>query len=86
MHEMPDIRLSSVQPGRLAFVQAIENAELKPKLMEMGIVKGQALFVLFKAPLGDPIAVNVNGYILSLRLDEADLIRVELTEETKKNT
>lgn len=72
--------LSNVQPGNLVYVQWVENGVLKPKLMEMGIVKGQPLYVLFKAPLGDPIAVDVNGYILSLRLDEARLINVEIPD------
>ncbi len=72
--------LSNVQPGNLVYVQWVENGVLKPKLMEMGIVKGQPLYVLFKAPLGDPIAVDVNGYILSLRLDEARLIHVEIPD------
>lgn len=73
--------LSNVQPGNLVYVQGVENGVLKPKLMEMGIVKGQPLFVLFKAPFGDPIAIDVNGYILSLRLDEARLINVELPDQ-----
>lgn len=45
--------------------------------MEMGLLPGKAVTVLFRAPLGDPIAIDVNGYILSLRLDEAALILVE---------
>lgn len=72
--------LSNVQPGNLVYVQGVENGVLKPKLMEMGMVKGQPLYVLFKAPFGDPIAVDVNGYILSLRLDEARLINVEIPD------
>ena len=72
--------LSNVQPGNLVYVQGVENGVLKPKLMEMGMVKGQPLYMLFKAPFGDPIAVDVNGYILSLRLDEARLINVEIPD------
>jgi len=33
--------------------------------------------VLFKAPFGDPIAVDVDGYVLSLRKSEADLVQIE---------
>ncbi len=43
----------------------------------MGIMEGKQLKVLFRAPFGDPIAVDVGGYILSLRKDEAELIEVE---------
>jgi ferrous iron transport protein A len=77
--------LSNVEPGNLVYVQGLENSDLKTKMMEMGIVKGQPLFVLFKAPFGDPIAIDVNGYVLSLRLDEARLIRVEASQESTRN-
>lgn len=45
--------------------------------MEMGLLPGRKVTVLFRAPLGDPMAIDVNGYILSLRLDEAAMIQVE---------
>jgi Fe2+ transport system protein FeoA len=50
--------------------------------MEMGLIKGKEITILFKAPLGDPIAIDVQGYVLSLRLDEAALIQVEEALET----
>jgi Fe2+ transport system protein FeoA len=43
----------------------------------MGLVVGKEICILFKAPFGDPIAIDVQGYVLSLRLDEAKLIEVE---------
>lgn len=69
--------LSSIAPGQTVQVTYIESSALKPKLMEMGVVKGKEITVLFRAPFGDPIAVDVHGYILSLRLDEAALIQVD---------
>lgn len=68
--------LSSIPSGETVIVEAVKNAALKPKLMEMGFIHGKALTVLFRAPFGDPIAVDIQGYILSLRLDEAALIEV----------
>lgn len=55
----------------------IVESELKPKLLEMGLYPGKAVEVLFRAPFGDPIAVDVSGYTLSMRLSEANLIEVE---------
>ncbi|MBP5983119.1 MAG: ferrous iron transport protein A [Fluviicola sp.] len=57
-------------------VTAIKESALRPKLLEMGIYAGKTVEVLFKAPFGDPIAVNIDGYVLSMRLDEARLIEV----------
>jgi ferrous iron transport protein A len=75
--------LSSIQPGQRVRVASILDSALKPKLMEMGLVCGKEIAVLFKAPFGDPIAIDVHGYILSLRLDEAGLIEVDETPQTE---
>lgn len=43
----------------------------------MGCIPGEVVKVNQVAPLGDPIAIIVSGYNLSLRLDEAKHIFVE---------
>jgi ferrous iron transport protein A len=60
-----------------ATVTGITESELKPKLLEMGLYIGKEVSVRFKAPFGDPIAVDVDGYVLSMRLDEARLVQIE---------
>jgi len=44
--------------------------------MDMGITKGVEVFVRKVAPLGDPIEINVRGYELSIRKDDAEIIQV----------
>jgi ferrous iron transport protein A len=58
-------------------VTGITESDLKPKLLEMGLYNGKEVSVLFRAPFGDPIAVDVDGYVLSMRLDEARLVQIE---------
>lgn len=70
-----DKKLSIVHPGEVVTIVSLKESTLKPKLMEMGLVAGKKLKVLFKAPFGDPIAIDLGGYVLSLRLDEASLIK-----------
>ncbi len=71
------MRLSDIKIGKHVWVSGIEDSPLKPKLMEMGIVLNRGLNILFKAPFGDPIAVQVGSFVLSLRLEEAKLIKVK---------
>ncbi len=71
-----DTSLSIVRTGQIVTIDNLIDSSLKPKLMEMGLVAGKKLKVLFKAPFGDPIAIDLGGYVLSLRLDEARLINV----------
>jgi len=61
-------------------VTGIRESDLKPKLLEMGLYTGKTVTVLFKAPFGDPIAVDVDGYVLSMRLNEAALVLIEATD------
>jgi Fe2+ transport system protein FeoA len=68
--------LSSVKQGQVVTISQLAETSLKPKLMEMGLVAGKKVKVLFHAPLGDPIAVDMGGCVLSLRLDEAALITI----------
>ncbi len=59
---------------------SIARGTLCSKLTDMGLIPGQLVMVLFKAPLGDPLAVEVGNYVLSLRDSEARLIEVQAEE------
>ncbi len=52
-------------------------ADVQQRLLEMGLTCGTECTVLRYAPLGDPMEVKVRGYCLSLRVAEAEGIRVE---------
>ena len=73
-----DLKLSDLKSGRKAIIKAINSKELLLKLMEMGCLPGEKLVVEKVAPMGDPISISISGYHLSLRLNEAEQIIVEL--------
>ena len=50
---------------------------IKRRIMDMGITKGVNVLVRKVAPLGDPIEVNVRGYELSIRKEDARKIEIE---------
>ncbi len=72
------IRLSELKPGQEGIIKEFKSNELFLKLMEMGCVPGERILLEQVAPLGDPISVSVAGYHLSLRLNEAEHIFVEI--------
>lgn len=72
------IRLSDLKPGERGIIKEFKDNDIFLKLMEMGCVPGESIIMEQKAPLGDPISVNVAGYHLSLRLDEAEQIIIEI--------
>ena len=72
------VRLSELKPGQEGIIKEFNNNEIFLKLMEMGCVPGERILLEQVAPLGDPISVSVSGYHLSLRLNEAEHIFVEI--------
>jgi len=73
-------RLSQLKPGQKAIIKHFDNQEIHLKLMEMGCLPGEQITVEQKAPLGDPVSINISGYTLSLRLSEADHIIVSVID------
>lgn len=71
-------RLSDFGVGAKLIIKSFEDDEIILKLMEMGCLPGEVVTVEKIAPLGDPISINVSGYNLSLRIDEAAKIFVDI--------
>ncbi len=69
--------LSEIKAGKSAVIISFKKDEILLKLMEMGCIPGETILVEKIAPLGDPISIRVSGYLLSLRLNEANTILVE---------
>jgi ferrous iron transport protein A len=74
------IKLSELKPGQEGIIKEFKSNELFLKLMEMGCVPGEKILLEQIAPLGDPISVNIAGYHLSLRLNEAEHIFVDVND------
>ncbi len=73
------VRLSRLPKGRRAHIlRHDEEGELHLQLLEMGCVPGEPVWIEMIAPLGDPLAISIAGYYLSIRRKEADRIWVEL--------
>lgn len=68
--------LKDAKPGMTVKIESLETSPLKSRLMTMGLIKGTMVKVLRSAPLGDPMAIHVRSYNLSLRLADAEKIQV----------
>ena len=64
------------QKGKI--IKLVPDKSLKSKMLSMGITNGREVTIIGKAPLGDPIEVDIMGYKLSLRKSEAAKIFVEV--------
>ena len=50
---------------------------IRRRIMDMGITKNVEIYIRKVAPLGDPFELNVRGYELSLRKEDARMVEVE---------
>ena len=70
--------LNEVPVGGVCTVTKLNGTgKLRRRIMDMGITKGVEIKVVKIAPLGDPIELNVRGYELSIRKNEAESIEVQ---------
>ncbi len=78
MASAPDVKLSELAAGAAAVLRSMPAAGAAfVRLREMGLLPGTRIKLVRRAPLGDPIEIEVRGYHLSLRRVEAEHVIVE---------
>ncbi len=73
-------RLEAGQRGRVC--PPAGGVEIPPRLQDLGFVPGTRLEVRRRAPLGDPVEIELRGYRLCLRTQQLESVRVEVEVET----
>ncbi|NUP04795.1 MAG: ferrous iron transport protein A [Polyangiaceae bacterium] len=69
--------LSDLSIGERGVIEVVTAARpLAVRLMELGLVEGTEVRIKRRAPLGDPLELELRGYSLSIRADEARCVRV----------
>lgn len=63
--------------GERGVIEKLRDPEMALKLLEMGCIPGTEVKLNSRAPLGCPVTIIVDGYTLSLRLDEAATIMLK---------
>jgi len=72
--------LKDLQIGKSGIVETVGGEKiLRRRLLEMGITPGTTITVKKAAPMGDPIELLLRGYVLSLRLQDAERITIKET-------
>lgn len=71
--------LVELKPGETAkFIGFTHsNKTYRHKLLAMGLTPGTIILVKRIAPLGDPIEIQIRGFSLMLRKNEAQALKIE---------
>lgn len=66
--------IADLKPGESGTICCFSDEKLSLKLLDMGCLPGTEVEFQFSAPLGDPICIEVDGYSLTLRKEEASTV------------
>ena len=75
--------LADLQYGQKGIIKDFTEHSLPVKLMELGCLPGNSVELLQIAPLNDPIYINLSGSHLAIRKSLAELIELDIIEETQ---
>ena len=73
------MRLSEITPGQTVTIRLLEGLlpDIRKKLMVMGLLPNTEVTLIRRAPMGDPLQVEVRGVSIALRESIAKNIEVE---------
>ena len=70
--------LKELKVGKSAVIKSVgSHGALRQHFLDMGMIPGVEITVIKLAPMGDPMEVQIHGYELTLRLEEADQIEID---------
>ncbi|MEN8764347.1 MAG: FeoA family protein [Wenyingzhuangia sp.] len=69
--------IADLERGDRAIIKSFAEIDIPLKLIEMGCIEGNYVEVLQRAPLKDPIYLNISGTYLAIRIEVASKIIVE---------
>lgn len=73
--------LSQLPLGKMGEVVAITCSGLtRRRLLDLGLVPGTRIQALRQSPGGDPVAFNIRGAVIALRLDTASQVKIRLVQ------
>jgi len=71
------MKMSEINPGEMARVQGLEaEGNIRRRLLDLGLVPGTLVENIRRSPLGDPSLYLIRGAMISLRKEEASLVKV----------
>ena len=77
--------LRELKPGQSARVVLVGGeGSLRQHFLDMGVIPGAELTLIQYAPMGDPMQLQIHGYELTLRLDDAAKIEVEPIQQRRR--
>lgn len=79
------MNLKDLEIGKSAVIKNVGGeGELRQHFLDMGVIPGAEVTLIKYAPLGDPMELQIHGYALTLRVDDASHIEIEMISERSR--
>lgn len=73
--------IAQLRIGQKGIITDFDSNLIPLKLIEMGCLPGNSVILIQKAPLGDPLLLNINDSFLAIRMEMAKDIFIETSDE-----
>lgn len=71
------MKLSELKPNQCGVITEVGGeGALRLRFLDMGIIPQTRVKLVKTAPMGDPIEIEIRGYSLTLRIDDAEKINI----------
>lgn len=79
------MKLNELSIGSTATILKVGgNGSLRQHFLDMGLIQGTEVTVVKYAPMGDPIELQIHGYELTIRLEDAQNIEISEPHKPKQ--
>ena len=73
--------LNELRTGQSGIITAVGGeGALRCRLLDMGLTPRTRVTLQKRAPMGDPVEIRLRGYELTLRVEDAQSITVEVAQ------
>ncbi|MDO6516370.1 FeoA family protein [Zobellia uliginosa] len=76
------ITVAQLKKGQKGIIKEFSDDSLPIKLLELGCLPGNEVELIQIAPFKDPIYINVNGSHIAIRRETAQLIELDIIDDT----
>ena len=81
INKSTEMSLRELKIGKSAVIESVGGeGSLRQHFLDMGVIPGAEVSVVRFAPMGDPMELRIRGYELTLRLADAEKIRIRPIE------
>ena len=68
-----------MQVGDCAVIKNVAGeGQLRKRMLDLGLTKGCRVKLIRMAPFGDPVEIELRGFRLTIRKNEAEIVELEI--------